>query len=121
MREHADPGGHYFRQLRTGDGGDDARRFLHRFGGDADDARMRVRRAHEGDVRHARERDVADVLPTALGKWLQIRPRHRAADIGIRTVERGEGWRGVLSNFHFFICILARACATASTASTMAW
>ena len=33
--------------------------------------------------------DVADILPAPLHQSRQVRPRHRAADIGIRPVERG--------------------------------
>ncbi len=119
MREHADPGRHHFGEFRSGDHGDHAGRFLRRVGLDADDARVRIRRAHESDMRHARQRDVADILPAPLREPLQIRPRHRAADVGVRPVERGEHGRGVVGDFHRFAP--ARACATDSTASTMAW
>ncbi len=96
MREHADPGRHHFGQLGAGDHGDHAGRFLRRRGVDLLDARMRVRRAHEGHVRHARQGDVADILPAPLRQALQIRPRHRAADIGVRPVERGQHGRASL-------------------------
>ena len=68
-----------------------------------DNFRVRVRRAHEGDMRHARQRNVADILPAPLREPLQIRPRHRAADIGIRPVERGQYGRGVVGDFHFLL------------------
>ena len=72
--------------------------------------RVRVRRAHEGHMRHARQHHVADVLRAALRQPRQIRPRHRAADVGVRPVERGEEGRGVVDDFH---CLPpARACAT---------
>ena len=100
MREHADPGRHDLGEFGAGDDRDDAGRFLRRVGFDRLDARMRVRRAHEGDMRHARQRDVADILPASLRQPLQIRPRHRAADIGIRPVERGQHGRGVVGDFH---------------------
>ena len=119
MREHADPGRHDFRQLGTGDHGDHAGRFLRRVGFDADDARVCMRRAHESHMRHARQRDIADILPAPLREPLQIRPRHRAADIRVRPVEGAEHGRGVVGDFHRFAP--ARACATDSTASTMAW
>ena len=58
---------------------------------DVFDARVRVRRAHERDVRHARQHHVADILAAPLRQPRQIGPRHRAADIGIRPVERVTG------------------------------
>ena len=100
MREHADPRRDHLGKLGAGDDRDHARRFLRRRGVDAFDARMRVRRAHEGDVRHARQHDVADILAAPLRQPRQIRPRHRAADIGIRPVERGEAGRLVGGDFH---------------------
>ena len=45
--------------------------------------------------------DVADILAAALGQPRQIGPRHRAADIGIRPVERGEAGRLIVGDFHF--------------------
>ena len=78
--------------------------------------RVRVRRAHEGDMRHARQHHVADILRAPLRQPRQVRSRHRAADIGIRPVERGQHGRRIVDDFHF----AARACATASMASMMA-
>ena len=101
MREHADPGRHDLGEFGAGDDRDHARRLLGGGGGDRFDARMRVRRTHEGDMRHARQRDVADILPAPLREPLQVRPRHRAADIGIRPVERAQHGRGVVGDFHF--------------------
>ena len=100
MGEHPDPGRHHLGQLGAGDHRDHARRLLGLVGRDLDDARMGVRRAHEGDVRHARQSDVADILPASLREPLQIRPRHRAPDIGVRPVERGQHGRGVVGDFH---------------------
>ena len=100
MREHADPGRDHLGKLRAGDHGDDAGRRLRRRGIDRLDARMRVRRAHERHMRHARQRHVADELRAALRQPRQVRPRHRAADIGVRPVERGEGGRVVVGDFH---------------------
>ena len=123
MGEHADPGRHHLGQFGAGDDRDDAGRVLRGFGLDADDARMRVRRAQEGDMGHARQADVADILPATLRQPLQIGPRHRAADVGIRPVERGQHGRGVVGDFHFPppARALFLSCATDSTASTMAW
>ena len=119
MRENAHPGRHDFGEFRAGDHGNHARRFFRGRGGDRLDARVRMRRAHEGNMGHARQGDVADILPAPLHQALQIRPRHRAADIGIRPVKRGQHGRGVVGDFHRFAP--CRACATDSTASTMAW
>ena len=90
MGEHADPRRNHFGELGARDdrnhtGG--ALRFR-RF--DIFDAGMRVRRAHESDMHHARQHDVGDILAAPLREPRQIGPRHRAADIGIRPVERGE-------------------------------
>ena len=46
--------------------------------------------------------DVADILAAPLRQPRQIGPRHRAADIGIRPVERGEAGRLVVGDFHVF-------------------
>ena len=100
MREHADPGRDHLGQLRAGDHGDDAGHRLRRRGVDRLDARVRMRRAHERHMRHARQRHVADELRAALREPRQVRPRHRAADIGIGPVERGEGGRVVVGDFH---------------------
>ena len=77
-------------------------------------------------IRHAVERsgvDPAEIEDVVLGAALQqaahIRPRHRSPDIGVRTVERGDDRRGIFDDAHHLPP--ARACATASTASTMAW
>ena len=123
MREHADPRRHHFRHFGASDHGDHAGGFLGRRGVDLLDARMRVRRAHEGHMRHARQGDVTDILPAPLRQALQVGPRHRAADIGVRPVERGQHGGRVFGDFHYYFpparaCSLS--CATASTASTMA-
>ncbi len=90
MGENADPRRDHLRKLGAGDDGDDAFQAPRRRGVDRLDARVRVRRAHERDMRHARQRDVGDILPAPLRQPRQIRPRHRAADIGIRPVEGGK-------------------------------
>ena len=41
-------------------------------------------------MRHARQLDVADIEPAPLHQPLEVRPRHRLADIGVRPVERGK-------------------------------
>ena len=118
MREDADPRGAHLRQLRAGDDGDHAGRALRHVGFYLFDARVRVGRAHEGDVRHARQDDVAHVLPAPLREPREVRARHRAADIGIGPIERAQTRRQVARVAH---CLPpARARATVSTASTMA-
>ncbi len=118
MREHTDPWGHHLRDLCPGHDGDNTSRVLCGFCDDFHDACMCMRRTHKSDVRHAREHDIADILSTALCQALQVGSRDRAANIGIGPVKRGEDWRGVVGDFHFLPP--ARACATASTASTIA-
>ena len=70
-------------------------------------------------MRHARQLDVADIESAPLHQPVEIRPRHRLADIGVRTVQRRK-------RFRFFLCRChgkrpARACAVVSMASTIAW
>ncbi len=119
MRQHADPRGHHGHKLGPAHHRHDARRLLGGAGIDRDDARMGVRRAHEGDMRHARQHDVADELRASGGQARQIGPRHRAADIGIRAVERAQDRRHVGGDLQDRPPCRSRA--TASTASTMAW
>jgi hypothetical protein len=116
MGEDADPRRHHLRQFRASDDRDYTGRFLGLVRLDRFEPRMGVRRAHKGDMRHPGQHDVADILPAALGEAAQIRARHRAPDIRVRPVERGEGGRTVVGDFHF----LPRSCATDSIASTMA-
>jgi len=100
VRQHTDPRGDDFGELGAGHDGDDAGRFLRGRRIDADDARMRVRRAQVGDVPHPRQRHVADVLAAPFSQAREIRPRHRAADVGIRPVERGQDRRAVVDDSH---------------------
>ena len=101
MGEHADPRRDHFRKLGAGDDRDHARRLFRLRRRDVFDPRMRMRRTHEGDMGHARQHDVADILAAALGEPRQIGPRHRAADIGVRAVEGGEAGRLIVGDFHF--------------------
>ena len=39
-------------------------------------------------MHHARQLDVADIEPAALHQPVEVRPRHRLADIGVRPVQR---------------------------------
>ena len=47
------------------------------------------------------------ILSAALREPLQIRPRHRTADIGIGSVERGQDRRGVVGDFHHCTLLLS--------------
>ena len=115
MREHADPGCDHLRKLGAGDDRDHARRGFRRNSVELEDAGMRVRRAHEGDVHHARQHDVADILAAALDEPAEVGARHGAPDIGVRAIERGQCGGHVVGHRP------ARVCATAATASTIAW
>ena len=117
MRQHADPGRAHLRELGAGHDGDDARRGFRRARIDAEDAGMGMGRAHEGDVAHARQHHVADVLPPPLHEAREVRARHRAADIAVRPVEHGEAGLRVVA--HGFAS--RRRFAAVSTASTIAW
>ncbi len=88
--EHADPRRDDSRQRGAGDDRNHARRGFRGRRIDRGDARVGVRRAHERHVRHARQRHVAHILPAPLGEARQIRPRHRAADVGVRPIEGSE-------------------------------
>ncbi len=100
MREHADPGSHHLGKFGAGDDRDHAGSVLRRLGFDLGDARVGMRRTHEGDMGHAWQGDVADILSAPLREPCQIRSRHRAADIGVRPIERGQHGRGVVGDFH---------------------
>ena len=102
MREHANPGRDHLGKLGAGNDGDDSECFLRFRRFDIFDARMGVRRAHKRDMHHARQNDVGNILAAALREPRQIGPRHRAADIGIRPIERGQAGRLVVGDFHFF-------------------
>ncbi len=118
VREHADVGFAHQRDLGAGD---DARHARHRRGLlrlDRDDPRVRVRRAQVGDVQHARQHQVVDVLAAPLGEAPRRGPGHRAADVAVRRIEI-ERLRRFVEFAHFDLP--ARAFATASIASTIAW
>ena len=87
-------------------------------GVDASDLRMRMRRAQEHHMRHARQLHVADIEPAPLHQPLEVRPRHRLADIGIRPVEHRE--RFGICRRDVMACAPSRARAVVSTASMMA-
>ena len=100
MREYADPRCDDRGKFGTGDHGDNTGRFLRRACVDLFDACMSVRRAHEGDMHHARQHHVADILAAPGCQPREIGSRHRAADIGIRPVECGEAGGLVGGEFH---------------------
>src|SRR6266436_1730420 len=65
------------------------------------------------------QHDVVDVLPAALGESPRVRARHRAPDVAVRRVE-GQRLRRFVEFAHSPL-LPARALATASIASTIAW
>jgi hypothetical protein len=115
MREHANPGRNDRGEFLAGDDSDDARHLLGGLRIDRHDLRMRVRRAHEHHMRHARQFEIADIEPAALQQPVEIGPRNRLADIGIRPVELGQRFALLLVHEPPL-----RALAVASTASTIA-
>ena len=66
---------------------------LRRGGIDPDDPRMRMGRAQEHHMRHARQFHVADIKPASLHQPLEVGPRHRLADIGVRPIEHRRAFR----------------------------
>src|SRR5690606_2129635 len=98
--EDADPRRDDLRKVRPGDHGYDARRLLRGLGADCENTCMGVRRAHKGDMRHARQYDIADEGSAPLRKPREVRPWHRSADIGVRPVERREAGCDVIGDFH---------------------
>ena len=83
------------------------------------DARMRVGASQEGGMRHARQRHVIGIGGAALDELRQVRPRHGAADIGIRQVLARQADGGGRDLVH--LASPRRAASVLSTASTMAW
>ncbi len=86
MSEHANPRRHDFGEFGTGHDRNHARRFFSGLAANLDDTCMSVRRPHISNMGHARQRYVAHILSPALRQPLQIRPRHRAADVRIWPV-----------------------------------
>ncbi|MHC2281971.1 hypothetical protein ACVME8_008614 [Bradyrhizobium diazoefficiens] len=81
---------------------------------DRNDLRMRMRATQERGMEHARQLEIANVAPASGQQPFGVRPRHGTADIGIRTIERGQRRDHVASPPWL------RALATASIASTIA-
>ena len=119
MREHADPWRDDRGQFLPGNDGDHAGHVLCRRRVDAHDLGMRVWRAQEHDMHHARQFDVADIETAPLHQAIEVRPRHDLADIGIRPVEHRERVSPFGSRRHAERPTRARA--VDSTASTIAW
>ena len=90
VREHADPRRDDGGKLLAGHDRDDAGHAPRRGGIDAGDPRMRMGRAQEHHMPHARQLHVADIEPASLHQPLEVRPRHRLADIGVRPIELRE-------------------------------
>ena len=65
------------------------------------DAGMRVRRAQKATCAMRGSATSLTYCAAPLRQPRQVRPRHRAADIGIRPVERGEDGRQVVDDFHY--------------------
>ena len=64
--------------------------FPRRLSVDRHDPGMRIGTANIGNMHHARQHNVSDITPAPSQKSLCIRARDRAADIGIRTIQRGD-------------------------------
>ncbi len=118
MREHTDPrrddGGKFFAR----NDGDNARQALRRADLNCHDPGMCMRRAQEHQMRHAREFHVADIEPAPLHQPIEIRPRHRLADVGVRPVEHRKRLATCQPPGHHLRSFRERA--VVSIASTMA-
>ena len=64
-------------------------------GVDRNDLRMGMRRAHEHHMRHPRQLHVADIETAPLQQPIEIGPRHRLADVGVRPVQFRQGLRRI--------------------------
>jgi hypothetical protein len=117
VRQHPNPGGDHFGELGPGDNGHHTGRRFRLSGFDGFDARVRVRRSQKRNVHHPRQYEIADILAAPLRQPVEIGPRYRPTDIGIRAVEGREAGHDILGDFHLAI---ARVCATCSIASTIA-
>src|SRR6185437_12556833 len=118
MRQHTNPGRDHVGQLLAGDDSDHTGHPFRGGGIDADYLWMRMRRTQEDDMRHPWQLDVADILAASLHQSVEIGPRHRLADIGIRPIEhRKRRW---LRRGRSHGARLLRRRAVVSTASMMA-
>ena len=123
VREHADPRRDDGGEFLPGHDSDHALDAFGRRGVDAGDFGVRIGRAQIHDMGHARQLDVADIEPPPLHQAIEVRPRHRLADIGVRPVQHRKAVRIFGGRGHGMrsdVALPARACAARSTASTMA-
>ena len=119
MREHANPGRDDGRKLRASHNGDDAGQPPRLCCIDSDDFRVRMGRAQEHRMRHARQFHIADVKSPPLHQPLEVRARDHLADVGVRPIELGENFG--IGRCHGHGWDPARRRAVVSTASIMAW
>ena len=118
MREHADPRRDDGGEFLTCNHSDYTRHVPGRRSVDAKNLCVRVRRAQEHDMHHTRQFDVADIEPASLHQPVEVRPRHRFADIGVWPVQRRK--RFGIYPFRRHGRRPARARAVVSMASTIA-
>ena len=118
MGQDADPRRNHFRQFRAGDDRDDAGHRLCRGRIDIQDLGMRIGRAQEYRMRHARQHHVAHILPTPLQQPIKVWARYRLSDVRIRAVQNRK--TGLLFGAAAHRACSERARAVASTASTIA-
>jgi hypothetical protein len=83
---------------------------------DPQDLGVGVRASDEGDMHHARQDHVVDVLASPLHQLAGIGPRHRLADVGVGPVDGSR-----IDDLVHDPAFPMRALATVSMASTMAW
>lgn len=75
-------------EIGAGKDRDHPRQGACRRGVDGEEAGMGVGRAQKDDMEHARQGEIRDEAPAAARQPRRIRPRHGAADIGVRPIER---------------------------------
>ena len=105
MGEHADPRRDHLGEFCAGDDRDHARRLLRRRGVDRHDPGVGVWRAHEGGMRHARQRHVADILGAALCQPAKI---GSAAPNGRYRNSAGRGRRERAASPRRFSCFASQ-------------
>ena len=93
MRQHADPRRDDGGEFLAGHDRDDAGHAPGLAGVDPDYFCVRMRRTDEHHMRHPRQFHVADIKPAPLHQPIEVGPRDRLADIGIRPIEHREGFR----------------------------
>ena len=116
VRQGRHPGIAMRRQVRALEHAQHARDLERRGAVDRQDFGMGVRASDEGDMHHARQDHVVDVLAAPLHQLAGIGPRHRLADVGVGPVDGSR-----VDDLVHDPAPPLRALATVSTASTMAW